>query len=180
MTSSRRFSLVITVFAVVSLIGLGGVAWALTRDGDEPTAPSGQPAGVEGGSGDFGTFFIDGSGKFVAPNWDDRALSDEQKEDDPSLNPAWAPFSTCLAEGGLEVRNDASQPFTQNDLDAVVERVNKDFPDREANKTIMDRGYRTAGGSAGTYLRCAYDWLLKSPQEVFELTGEPNDHYPPK
>src|SRR5690349_5343943 len=36
--------------------------------------------------------FLDASGTFVAPAWDDREIGQEQKDADPWLNPAWVPF----------------------------------------------------------------------------------------
>lgn len=124
--------------------------------------------------------FLDAQGEFTAPQWDDRELGAEQKAADPFFNPAWRPFAACLSAGGLEVRSNPQAPFSQLDLDAVLKKVNADYPDAAANRLISQNGIDSAQGTAKTFLSCALAWLEKSPREIFELTGVPNAYYPPK
>jgi hypothetical protein len=124
--------------------------------------------------------FIGFQGVFHVPLWDDRNLSDEEKAKDPWFNPSWAPFSECLAGRGLEVRADPSQQFAQADLDRLLARLNSEYPDTDANKAIPYDAKGKVEGDAGVFLDCAEAWLTKTPQEIYELTGVPNEWWPPK
>lgn len=124
--------------------------------------------------------YLDASGTFVAPEWDNRDLGDEKKAADPWVNPAWQLFGQCLADGGLEVREDKAEKLTQKHIDKLLERVNKEHPNKDSNKQVARQGLRGAAGSARVYLTCAYEWLSKSPREIYELTGEPNEWWPPQ
>lgn len=145
-----------------------------TKDDDHPTPanPALSP------NADRPNPFVGFSGVFHAPVWDDRELSDEQKAADPVFNPAWVPFSQCLADRGLEVRPDPSQKFSQMDVDHLLERLNAEYPDVNANRQIPFHATGKMPGDAGTFLDCAEAWLLKTPQEVYDLTGVPNEYLP--
>ncbi|MCK9521300.1 MAG: hypothetical protein M0R74_20095 [Dehalococcoidia bacterium] len=121
-------------------------------------------------------FIMDG--RFYVAPYDDRHLSDEQKVAALVYNPAWKPFGQCMEEKAVEVRADRSVPLSQQDLDRLVERLNREYPDAEKNKLIpLDpSGYVT--GDAEVFLRCAEQWLTKSAKEIAEITGEPNEYWP--
>lgn len=119
--------------------------------------------------------FVSYQGVFGVSQWDDRALSEREKAADPRLNPAWVPFSQCLADRGLKVRPNPSQPFTQADMDRLIVRLNVEYPDRDANNKLLFE----PGGDAANFLECAHEWLTKSPQQIYEITGVPNRWWPP-
>lgn len=57
--------------------------------------------------------------------------------------------------------------------------MNREHPNEDSNKQIARLGIRGASGSAQAFLQCAYAWLSKSPQEIYEITGEPTEWWPP-
>ena len=128
------------------------------------------------------------TGRFTVTAFDDRELSDEAKAANPVFNPAWKPFADCLAQRGLAAGVfDPKGRFSQADLDRVLARVNADSPDRTANFALngADAAGRTAlvaanprTQSAVTFLECAGQWLTKSPEELYKITGEPSEYYP--
>lgn len=124
--------------------------------------------------------FVSPEGRFQVTEWDNRAMSAEAKAKDPSFNPAWNHFGRCLADDGLEVRANPQGQFTQQDMDTLVERVNDESPDGSRNLAAVRGGIGEATGSAKTFLTCAYEWLHRTPKEMYELTGEPNNWYPPQ
>lgn len=124
--------------------------------------------------------FIGFQGAFNVPVWDDRNLSDEEKANDPWYNPSWVPFSACLADRGLEIRSDPSQPFSQADLDRLLARLNAEYPDPEVNKQFPYHATGKVSGDAGIFFDCAEEWLTKTPREIYEITGVPNLWWPPK
>lgn len=176
--------------ALFLLASFTGTLVACTPDDDESSAaaraaasqeasppPSVQPTPINPvGRGNEGVpnQFVGFQGVFHVTTWDDRALTPEQKAADPSYNPAWVPFSECLAERGLEVRPDASQKFSQADLDRLLERLNKEYPDPDANKKFPFEATGKVSGDAGIFFDCAEAWLTKTPQEIHAITGVPN------
>lgn len=177
-----------TMLAVVLAVcaaGLGVVALAWARDNESPEAPlSAAPqaaadatvtptrAGApfsrdEDVPKPYFHQFLGFDGIYYASRWDDRALSDEAKRADPVYDPRWPPFSQCVAAGGLEVRADPSTKYNQDDLDRLLNRVNRENPDPAQN---LQRPPDPLS-AAGVFTRCALEWLTKSPEEIRKLTG---------
>ncbi|MCC7366331.1 MAG: hypothetical protein IT303_18380 [Dehalococcoidia bacterium] len=186
MNVSRRFPpgavfLVIMATGVAAIL-VGLVAGGLSSSADEPSPPSGPviTRTEDAPLPQFRNPFINMEGRFFVHQWDDRVISEEAKRADPWLNPAWEPFAGCLAGRGLEVRHDPSQPFDQDDLDTLLDRLNRAYPDPAANLRIPQRAGDSVPGDAGAFLACAEEWLTKSPQEIYELTGVPSRWWPPE
>ena len=171
----------------VCAAGLGVAALAWGRDNGSPEAnPSEspiQPAGAGATATPTRTSapfardedvpkpyfhpFLGFDGIYYVSLWDDRALSDEAKRADPVYDPRWPPFSQCVAAGGLEVRADPSTKYNQDDLDRLLNRVNRENPDPAQN---LQRPPDPLS-AAGVFTRCALEWLTKSPEEIRKLTG---------
>lgn len=98
------------------------------------------------------------TGQFEAYTWDDRPISDAEKRAQPWYDPRWKPFSDCMVAEGYDVRADPTKPFSQQDLDEVVDRANAELPDVSANKQI---GSSTGdlSGIAGAFMQCGDRWL---------------------
>lgn len=123
--------------------------------------------------------FISSDGRFTVSLWDDRALSPAQKAADPWVNPAWGPFAGCMEKEGY-VLLAPGQPASQETIDALLARLNRENPDAAANRQILAQSLSRAQGEARAFLACASAWLTKSPKEIYELTGVPNNWYPPQ
>ena len=154
------------VSAASAAIIVGSATWALANDGHGSSLP---PAVTDATAFPTPYFhpFVSFDGTFFVHPWDDREIGEEAKRSNPLYNPAWVPFSECVAAGGLEVRADPSTKYDQQDLDRLLERVNRENPDRAANLRLPPK----PTGSAGTFVRCAEEWLTKSPAEIEKLTG---------
>ena len=103
------------------------------------------------------------TGRFEAHVWDDRPISAAQKAEDPRYDPRWKPFSDCMVAEGFDIRSDPAKPFSQKDLDALVEQANRELPDPGLNRTIGS-DIADIQGYAGAFLRCGY-WLALRPDE---------------
>lgn len=75
-------------------------------------------------------------GEFWAYEWDDRTLSAEEKERDPVLYGGWPPFAECMADRGHQVVANEEAGFRQPDLDALIDRLNEEYPDSSENESI--------------------------------------------
>lgn len=100
--------------------------------------------------------WLDDSGRFYSPMYDDRRLSAEQKAANPVFNPQWEPFASCMETAGVAVRAPAER-FAQSHLDALFVRLNEENPDPEANK-LLDMN-DDPGGLTGAFLVCARETL---------------------
>lgn len=170
---SPRWSWMILAAAASSAIIAGSFAWAQSQ-----SASGGEPPSIIQRPEDAPTpripnRFVNWEGKFYVLPWDDREIRDEAKRDDPVYNPAWVPLSECLAGRGLEVRANPAAKFSQDDLDRLLERVNRENPDPAANLTIPAKASGHLAGAAGAFIDCAEQWLTKSPEEIAKLTGAP-------
>ena len=121
--------------------------------------------------------------------WDNRAMSDADRQEDPVYNPAWPYFETCMQSAGAPVRASSQARFAQTDLTAFLVEINRTNPDPKANFTILQTTptqrkaalQPTSGAAkAVAFLDCADQWLTKSSKEVFEATGVANEYYPGK
>lgn len=122
-----------------------------------PTSPSEIPPPT------YNRWIRPDTGRFEAYVWDDRPISEAQKAEDPRYDPRWKPFSDCMVAEGFDIRLDRSQPFSQHDLDALVDQANRERPDGGLNRTIgSDIG--DIHGYAGAFLRCGF-WLALRPDE---------------
>ena len=124
---------------------------------------------------------------FYVHQWDDRQMSEEDKAKDPVSNPAWPPFEACMVAEGAPVRVRSIGPLTQAAISAFLGELNQANPDQEANLRLLQtppaqRGALASSGfsavKAVAFLKCADEWLTKSPKEVYETTGVANEHYP--
>lgn len=96
--------------------------------------------------------FIDKEGYLTVTTYDDRRLTEEEKLQDPVLNPNWEPFAECVAGQGLEVRDDPTEPFMQAVLDRLIELVNEEGP----FETATPRGLIYEGTeNSDAFLQCA-------------------------
>lgn len=100
--------------------------------------------------------WLDDSGRFHSPVYDDRHISDDDKVANPVYNPQWEPFAECMETAGVVVRAPAER-FAQSHLDALFVRLNEENPDPEANK-LLDMN-DDPGGLTGAFLVCARDTL---------------------
>lgn len=123
-----------------------------------------------------GLAYMDKSGFLSIPVWDDRHISDEAKDNDPWVNPRWAPFNRCMNEAGGYGVADA-QTLKQDDIDGIQERINADGPFLE----------RTAGGPSlrmtpglASFLECAAATLEVGNEELgaILLPGDPTGEMP--
>ena len=119
--------------------------------------------------------------------WDNRVMSDAERDKDPVHNPAWPYFETCMQASGSPVRAASQTRFAQKDLTAFVAELNRANPDSKPNLTILQTSpaQRKAAVQPGSgaakavaFLDCANQWLTKSSKELFEATGVPNEYYP--
>ncbi len=102
------------------------------------------------------SLFLDKDGFIEVTAYDDRHLTDEQKLEDPLVNPNWEPFAECVADHGLEVRADPANPYTQADLDRLIEIVNEEGPFEAATpQGLVYHG--TLNSDA--FLQCAEGYL---------------------
>lgn len=104
------------------------------------------------------------NGRFEAHTWDNRRLTDVQKAANPCYDARWEPFAACMAGRGYEVHGVQGTPFSQADLDRLVERVNDERPDGAANKRIAQGD--TVPGLAGAFLDRADEWLTISYEDL--------------
>jgi len=121
--------------------------------------------------------------------WDNRRMSDADREKDPVYNPAWPYFETCMQAAGTPVRAASQARFAQKDMTTFVGELNRANPDSKANFRILQTplserktAFQAGSGSAKAvaFLDCANQWLTKSSKELFEKTGIPNEYYPSK
>lgn len=164
--NSHRWSWLLVASIGAAAIILGSIAWAAAGEEDPlpPVIQDPRDAPVP-----YFHPFISFEGNFFVHPWDDREIGAEAKLADPLYNPAWVPFSQCVAAGGLEVRADPSKKYNQQDIDRLVERLNRENPDKAQNLKTPPK----PTGSAGVFTRCAEEWLTKSPAEIEKLTGVP-------
>ncbi|MPZ50264.1 MAG: hypothetical protein GEU75_13370 [Dehalococcoidia bacterium] len=100
--------------------------------------------------------FLDKTGFLEVTRYDDRNLTDDEKLQDPVVNPRWEPFAECVAADDLEVRDDPAIPYTQADLDRLVAVVNLEGPFEVATP----RGLVYTGTSnSDSFLACAERFL---------------------
>jgi hypothetical protein len=117
-------------------------------------------------------------GHFWVYPWDDRELGPAAKLANPVINPAWEPFAKCLEAAGVVARLQPGAPFGLTDLDALLVRLNAEYPDTAANEKIPFRFDAPVTDDKSAFLVCANDWLTRSAQEIYDITGVPNDYYP--
>lgn len=72
--------------------------------------------------------FIDEKGFFALPEWDDRNLSKQEKAANPWKDPFWPPFVQCLQDAGIGVGLTTPDSATQEDINRLVDEVNKAGP----------------------------------------------------
>jgi len=179
-TRSKYLSAALGIVVVGGAVAMG--VWALTSSkADQPPPP---PAAAvtdltNAPAPPIRNQFIDITGRFFVVPWDDRELGPEQKAANPWYNPAWEQFSECATKGGLQAKLDPSKKFSQVDLDRLVAQLNREYPDAEANKQIPAQATGKVRGDAGVFLTCAEEWLTKTPRQMYELTGVPNQWWPP-
>lgn len=100
--------------------------------------------------------WLDDSGRFHSPVYDDRRMSADDKAASPVYNPQWEPFAECMETVDVVVRAPGER-FAQSHLDALFARLNDENPDPEANK-LLDLN-DNPGGLTGTFLICARETL---------------------
>jgi hypothetical protein len=110
--------------------------------------------------------WINPRGEFEVWDYDDRNLSDEEKAQDPIVNPRWAPFAECMAERDQDVVDGSPASMRQADLDALVDRLNSEHSDTEANRRISVA--EDTSGLAADFLACADEWLNLSSEDLEE------------
>ena len=74
-----------------------------------------------------------------------------------------------MADHGRIVVDGEPSDMRQSDLDALVHRLNEEYPDREANKQIS--GPADTSGLAADFLTCADEWLNLDAEELEERLG---------
>ena len=163
--NSHRWNWLIIASISAAAIIMGSLA--LASDGNEQPLPPVIQRPEDAPVPFFHRFISHQSGEFYIPRWDDREISDDAKRADPWYDPAWVPFSQCLAAGGLEVRADRTTKFNQDDIDRLVQKVNRENPNKAQNIKAPPK----PTGSAGVFTRCTEEWLTKSPDEIEKLTG---------
>lgn len=126
----------------------------------------------------FRNQFVNDEGRFWVSPYDDRAMSDDAKRQNPVTNPAWEPFATCMEQAGIVVRSEPDAAFTQVDLDRLLAKLNAEYPDIAANKKLPLRFTGAATDDRSAFLICAGESLTKSAKEIYDTTGVPNDYYP--
>ncbi len=165
MTMSLVFQRRIAVAAMLSgtaAMLAGVVAWAALDSGSEEAA-SQQRAPVDPPA--FNRWISPESGRFFVFPYDDRELGDEQRAANPVYDPRWEPFAACVEAKGVAARESSSSSrFSQADLDALLERVNRERPDAKANLKL-NKGAKLPG-VAGAFLACADEWLALSNEEL--------------
>lgn len=70
--------------------------------------------------------FVEADGYVSLPRWDDRQLSQEEKDANPWINPRWAPFNRCMVAAGLGLPDKST--LLQHDIDAIIASVNESGP----------------------------------------------------
>ena len=169
----------LALIAVGAALTTGALALTNSRADQPPPPPAAAVTDVaKGPPPPSRNQFIDITGRFFVVPWDDRELSLEQKVANPSYDPAWEKFAQCAAQGGLDAKLDNSQKFSQVDLDRLIGQLNREYPNAEANKHIPAKAAGKVSGHAGAFLACAEEWLTKTPQEMYELTGVANKWWP--
>lgn len=183
-----RIAVRTSLFAALALLGL--LAAACASDGRQ--APATLPVTDESqiDPRPIGAFqFWNPQVGFDVYPWDNRAMSDADREKDPVYNPAWPYFESCMQTAGAPVRAATSARFAQTDLNAFLGELNRANPDPKTNLTILQTppAQRKAAVQPGSsaakavaFPECADQWLTKSSKELFEATGVPNEYYPGK
>lgn len=176
----------VLALAVTLAIGVLIASGMFAQDPPKPPFPDERDAPPPGRSFQF----IDGTrGVFRVETWDDRDLTEEERAADPVYNPAWEPFGECVRGRGVELSPRTGERLTQADIDGFVERINAESPRRDENLDLAARSpaereaavqARPHQRNAAVFLDCAEEWLTLSPQALYERTGEPNEHYPPR
>lgn len=124
---------------------------------------------------------------FHVDAWDNRQMSDADREKDPVYSQAWPYFERCMQTAGAPVRASSQARFSQKDLTSFLVDLNRANPDAKANFTILQTAPAqrravvqpgSVAAKAVAFLECADQWLTKSSKEVFEATGVPNEYYP--
>lgn len=176
--------------AIMAIV-VGTIAVVNARSG-ESQAPAKPPASDESqvDPRPIGAFqFWNPQVGFDVYSWDNRAMSDADREKDPVYNPAWPYFETCMQSAGAPVRASSQVRFAQRDLAAFLGELNRANPDPKANFAILQTAPAqrkatlqpgSGAAKAVAFLDCADQWLTKSSKEVFEATGVANEYYPGK
>ena len=94
------------------------------------------------------------SGKFVVPEFDDREIGVEMKEQYPLVDPRWRPFSACMNAAGFVVG--APDAFQKADLTKLLAGANG--ASSPLAKLKLNAG-DALPGLAGAFLKCADQWL---------------------
>jgi hypothetical protein len=176
----RSASLLVASAGAVALV----IAIAFARGGGaSPTPPPpGVPAFADTASAPAPVFrnqFVNDAGQFWVYPYDNReGLSAEQRANNPVVNPAWEPFASCMEGAGVGVRSQAGAAFAQSDLDRLLANLNREYPDTAANRRIPVHATTEVSGNGKAFIDCANQWLTKSAQEIYEITGKPNAYYP--
>lgn len=145
--------------AAVATVAVGAVVLAADNPYDDRQSDESLPPPAH-------SIWISPDGEFEVWEYDDRELSDEEKERNPVINPRWEPFAECMADRGRTVVDGAPSDMRQSDLDALVTRLNEEYPDRDANKEVG--GAADTSGLAADFLSCADEWLNLDQAELEE------------
>ena len=152
----------LVIAAVAGSLVVGALALMAAGDPNRPLTPEEVPTL----SLDVARW-VDRSGRFVVPVYDDRAISEEERAANPVVDPRWEPFAQCMASGGFPVAI-SGRTFLQEDMDGLVDRVNASRPDAAANRDSARSGVLPPG-LALQFIECANAWLTLSPEEVDAL-----------
>lgn len=158
--TSRAF--VASILASAALAGVIGSLIVAAQQGDDERLPYIDPTTFP--HPPYNRWIRPDTGVFEAYVWDDRPVPEAEKTATPWYDPRWKPFSDCMVAEGYEVREDATQPFGQRDLDKIVAMANAERPDTAANKRVGGN-IDSVDGIAGAFLRCAGEWLAIQSQD---------------